>query len=205
MSVLVFDTETSGLWRDELPITSPEQPHLVQLGAQLFDRQWRRWGHVSCLIKPDGWEIEPQAEEVHGISTHTCHRYGIGLAEALIAFRGLVSVAPRLVGHHVQFDRKVITVACHRAGGEGLWWTRIGHKFFCTMESSTDTCKLPAEFGGFKWPSLEEAVAILLPGETWPVKHDADTDIAATVAVYRELLRRGIVEEADPFANMERS
>lgn len=202
---LLLDTETSNLWHDDLPLTAPEQPHLVQLGAKLFDRQWKKRGHLTVLIKPDGWEITPEAEGVHGISTHICHRYGIPIAEALVAFRGLVMASNRIIGHHVQFDRKVIQAACHRAGGEGLWWSRLGHKMFCTMESSTDVCQLPSDFGGYKWPTLEEAVAILLPGETWPVTHDAETDIDATAAVYRELIKRGVAQEADPFANLGRT
>ena len=197
--LLLVDTETSGLYRDDLPVTAPEQPHMVQLGAQLFDSQFRRRANMTVLIKPEGWSIEPQAEAVHGISAHMCHRAGISLAEALIPLRGLVNAASRVAGHHVQFDRKVIAASCHRAGGEGLWWSRINHKFLCTMETATEVCALPSEFG-LKFPSLEEAVAILCPGADLPVRHDAESDIAATLAVYRALLDRGIIEEADPFA-----
>jgi hypothetical protein len=42
-----------------------------------------------------------------------------------------------------------------------------------------------------------------LPGRDLPVKHDADSDIAATTALYRELMDRGIVLEPDPFAPKE--
>lgn len=203
MSTLIFDTETSGLWKDSIPALDPSQPHLVQLGARLYDRKWNKQAHLTTLIRPDGWEIEAGAEKVHGISTYDCNRYGVRLAEALIMFRGMVTPATRIVGHCVQFDRKVITVAAHRAGGEGLWWSRISHKFLCTMEASTEVCGIPAEFGGFKWPSLEEAVACLCPEQQLQPKHDVDSDIDATVAIYRELLARGIVVEADPFAEAQ--
>lgn len=200
MSTLVFDTETSGLWRDDLPAMDPNQPHLVQLGAQLFDRHWNKRGHLNVLIRPDGWEIEKQAEAVHGISTATCHRYGVALAEALVAFRAVATPAARVVAHNLAFDRKILAVAIHRAGGEGVWWHRMAPKFLCTMEAATDACQLPATFGGFKWPSLEEALAVLLPDRQIAVRHDTDSDVVACAALYRELIERGVVVEPDPFA-----
>lgn len=200
---LLLDSETSGLVKPDLDVNDPSQPHLVQLGAQLFDQQWVKRGHLTVLIKPDGWEIEVEAEAVHGISTSTCHRYGISLAEALVAFRGLVLCSSRVIGHHVEFDRKIITTSLHRIGANGHWWARSFNKLFCTMEAATPVCKIESEFG-FKFPSLEEAVKILCPGADLPVKHDADSDIAACAAVYKALLAGGHAIEVSPFAiNLE--
>lgn len=194
---LLFDTETSGLMKPDLDPLDPSQPHMVQLGAQLFDKQWRKRGHMNVLIKPDGWEIEPGAEEVHGISTQTCHRYGVSAAQALVLFQGLAGCAARIIGHHVQFDRTVVAAALKRAGGEGVWWARMGTKMFCTMEESTQVLQIPGEFG-FKFPTLEEARARLAPDAPVP-GHDADSDIAATMAVYRALIAGGHATEADPY------
>lgn len=200
---LLFDTETSGLVRADLDALHPSQPALVQLGAQLFDQQWVKRGHLTVLIKPDGWEIEPQAEAVHGISTSTCHRYGVSLAEALVTFRGLVMCSSRVIAHHAEFDRKIITTALHRLGANGHWWARSMNKLFCTMEAATPVCRIESEFG-FKFPSLEEAVKILCPEADLPVKHDADSDIAACGAVYKALLAGGHAIEVSPFAiNLE--
>src|SRR4028119_1323425 len=124
MMRLVWDSETSGLLRDDLPASDPSQPHLVQLGAQLFDAQWRRAGILTCLIKPDGWSIEPEAEAVHGISEARCHRYGVDLPVALAMFAQLVGKASVLIAHHANFDRKVIDIQLHRLGASGDWWKR---------------------------------------------------------------------------------
>ena len=196
---LLLDTETSGLAKPDLDALHPSQPHLVQLGAQLFDQQWVKRGHLTVLIKPDGWEMEPGAEAVHGISTSTCHRYGIPLAAALVAFKPMVLACSRAIAHHMEFDRRVITTAIHRAGGEGVWWARCMNKLFCTMEAATPVCKIEGEFG-HKFPSLEEAVKILCPEADLPVKHDADSDIAACAAVYRALVDGGHAVEVSPFA-----
>lgn len=196
--LLALDTETSGLSKDGLDPLDPAQPHLVQLGAQLFDAQFRKRAHLTVLIKPEGWEIEPCAEEVHHIATRTCHRYGIRLPEALVPLRGLVAASSRIIAHHMNFDRRVITTAIHRAGGDGNWWARAGHKMLCTMEASTEPCALPGEFG-LKFPSLEEAYRILVHGD-YETKHDADSDIEAMVAVYKALVERKVVTEVEAFS-----
>lgn len=195
--MLFVDTETSHLWADSLDQFDPAQPHMVQLGAQLLDLQWRRRAHLNVLIKPSGWEIASEAEEVHGISTQTCHRYGIELVAALAPLQGMVNCASRIIGHHIQFDRKIIAAAIHRAGGNGVWWQRAGGKMFCTMEKSTDVIQLPSEFG-FKFPTLEEAATRLAPDAPKP-GHDADSDIAATIAVYRALIDGGHAVQVAPF------
>lgn len=197
--ILFFDTETSGLVKQDLDPLDPGQPHMVQLGAQLFDDQWVKRAHLSVLIKPNDWEIEPGAEAVHGISTTDCHRCGIPLAAAIVPFMELVGAARRVVAHNIQFDRRIIAVSTHRAGGSGLWWSRAAPKFYCTMENGAEPVGKPAEFGGFKYPSLEEAVAILCPGVASHAKHDVDSDIADTVAVYRALDALGRAPGAKPF------
>lgn len=208
--ILVVDSETSGLWKDDLDPTDPGQPHMVQLGAQLYDAQGVKRAHLSCLIKPDGWEIEPQAEEKHHISTRVCHRYGLPLVAALVPLMEMSSVAKRIVGHNIQFDRRVIAVSAKRAGASGLWWSRAASKLYCTMEHSAEAVGIPSEFGGFKWPSLEAAVNALCgrgfgqPEQNddipYTAKHDADSDIEATYAVYRALEARGLAPGAEPFA-----
>lgn len=196
--ICFVDCETSGLLRDDLPIDAPEQPHMVQLAAHLYDQQRRERGRASFLIKPAGWEIEPQAAAVHGISTDDCARYGVPLAVALIALQGLCGAASRVVAHNLQFDRKVITASIIRAGGQGTWWAKAVMKGLCTMEVSTPVLKLPGEFG-YKFPSLAEAT-LALRGVTLEQQHDADADIDATALVYWTLLDRGVIREADPFA-----
>lgn len=196
--LLAFDTETSGLFKEGVDPLDPGQPRLVQLGAQLYDAQWIKRGHLTVLIKPDGWEIEPEAEAEHKISTRNCHRYGISLPEALIPFRGLVAASSRVIAHHMNFDRKVIANSIAQAGGEGNWWARAGHKLLCTMETSTEVCALPGEFG-FKFPSLEEAYRELVDADGMTQKHDADSDIEAMVKIYRKLLIDGIVRPVEAF------
>ncbi len=190
--LLVVDTETSGLLRDDLPADDPSQPHLVQLGAQLFDRQGARRANLTTLIKPEGWSIEPQAEAVHGISAQTCQRYGVSVVFALGVLQGLVACSTRVVAHNMNFDRKVIAAAIHRAGGQGLWWSRAGGRMVCTMEAATPVLKLEGKFG-HKFPSLAEAMAGLCPAFPFDERHDAEADVMATRELYQTLLQMGAI------------
>lgn len=187
--LLILDTETSGLLRDDLAAEDPSQPHLVQLGAQLFSQDGTKRGHLNVLIKPDGWSIEPQAQQVHGIDVQVCHRFGVDVVFALGVLQGMVGCAARIVAHNMNFDRKVIASAIHRAGGTGLWWQRAGSRMFCTMEAATPVLKLEGKFG-HKFPSLTEAMAGLCPDYPFVERHDADSDVAATAELYRALQRQ---------------
>lgn len=197
--IAFLDTETSGLRKAGLDPLDPSQPHLLQLGCHLYATDWELVGRLKLLIRPDGWEVEPGAFTVHGIPTVRAQRYGVPLSAALVPFQALVANATRIIGHNVQFDAQVIATAIYRAGGSGNWWAKKRGALYCTMEGSAEPCGLPGQFGEPKFPSLEEALAILLPGQPFHVKHDAESDLIATVALYRELIRRGLARETEAF------
>ena len=184
---IVFDTETSGLVRGDLPPDHASQPNLVQLGAKLFDAKWVCTGSVVLLIKPDGWSIEPEAERHHGISEARCAKHGVPAVAALAAFQALAENARQVIGHNVDFDRRVMRNAIRRAGGRGIWWEQKAPQFFCTMEASTDVLRLPGVYGSFKFPSLEEAHRHFYPEDPFQTQHDAESDLMAAARVFRAL------------------
>lgn len=192
---VAFDTETSGLVRPDIASDHASQPDLVQLGVKLYDAQWRVTGKATFLIRPDGWSIEPEAEAHHGISEARCARHGVPLVAALAALQALCSNARQIIGHHVDFDRRIIRRAIERAGGQGIWWEKRAADFVCTMEASTPILQLPGQYGSFKFPSLEEAHRHFFPGEDFVTQHDAESDLDATVRIFRELQALGAVPE----------
>lgn len=192
---LFYDTETSGLQKPGLALDDPSQPRIAQLGLRLFDAAWKCTGHFTALIKPDGWSMEPEAEAVHGISEARCARHGISIVAALSILQGFSGNARIIVAHNNEFDRNLVTGELHRLRSDGLWWKKKAPAFFCTMEASTNVCQLPGEFG-FKYPSLEEAHRHFYPEMSYTTKHDAESDIEATVRIYKALLEAGIGPEA---------
>lgn len=191
---LFFDTETSGLMKDDLPPDHPSQPNLVQLAARLYDAKWKCVGSVTALIKPNGWSIEPEAEAHHGISESRCARYGVELVYALGLFKELATNARQIVAHNMQFDRRVIDAALYRVGAEGLWWRKKALVLGCTMEASTPVCQIGGAYG-LKYPSLEEAHRFLMPTEPYATAHDAEADVLACVRVFRALEEIGAAPE----------
>jgi DNA polymerase III subunit epsilon len=71
--ILFFDTETSGLWRRDLPEDHQDQPHLVSLAAQLCDDE-KVIHQISLVFSPQyqGFTIPEEAsDKIHGISSLT--------------------------------------------------------------------------------------------------------------------------------------
>ncbi len=50
--ILFFDTETTGLFSDRLPIDHPDQPYIVQLAAQLCHDDGRPVAGFSLIVDP---------------------------------------------------------------------------------------------------------------------------------------------------------
>jgi len=61
----------------------------------------------------------------------------------------------------------------------------------CTMQSTTDICKLPSQYG-FKWPSLQELHKFLF-GCDFEGAHDASDDVTAMAKCFFELKRRKLL------------
>jgi len=182
---LIFDTESSGLRRDTLDPLDDAQPRLVQLAAKLVEDDGRMRGRYVAIIKPDGWSIEPGAEAVHGISTRLAYRVGVPIVTALAAFRGLLGACSTLVGHNLQFDLGIIRSELQRQKARHEWLNLPAQ--FDTMERSTPYVRKPSEFGGFAYPSLQEAHRFFYPEIEFVSTHDAEEDLEATQRVWAAL------------------
>lgn len=185
--ILGFDTETSGLMRDRLPYDAPEQPHLLQLSAQLVSEQRKRIARMTAIIRPNGWAIEAEAEKVHGISERVASRAGVTPLAALLLFKEMALNARQIVAHHAQFDWYMVANEIKRAGANTAWWDAARPKLGCTMERSTGVLKLQGEFGE-KFPSLEEAHTALVGPYT--STHDAEEDVEACLRIWWALDER---------------
>lgn len=180
----ILDSETSGLWRKDLPADSPDQPGLLQLACKVVDGRRRPVGRFSRIIRPEGYSVEPGAEAIHGISEAYAYQVGVPAWVALVELRASIEGVNRIVAHNVQFDRQVIEAAIARTGAEGSWWrSKIG-KLFCTMEASAPILKLPGLYGDYKFPSLPEAFNALCAPLVYEPTHNADIDTDRTADIY---------------------
>ena len=187
-NILFIDCETTNKLQYGIPLNHPDQPRIVQLAAVLTDDSGTELGSFSFLIRPDGWTIPKEAEDIHGISTHMATLGGVPIALALAVLDKFAAMASTVVAHNIDFDLSMVE-------SEHLRKPTILDRSkdnFCTMKSSTNLCALPGKYAGqFKWPKLTEAHETLL-GTAFDGAHDAMADVRACSRVYFELKRRGI-------------
>lgn len=188
---LIFDTETTGLpKRWDAPITDSDNwPRCVQIAWQLHDDQGKLLEHKDFLIRPEGFDIPYEAEQVHGISTALATGEGTPLGEVLQAFNAALERARFVVGQNVGFDINIMGAEFHR-GGLDSPLARLKVLDTCT-ERSAELCQLPGGRGGkFKLPTLTELHQRLFD-RPFAEAHNATADVEATARCFLELVRIG--------------
>lgn len=184
--ILVFDTKTTGKADFRASFTAEHQPHLVQLGAQLLDNDYKVRGELNLLIKPAGWQISPEASAVHGITDEIANNYGVDLSDALQAFALFAIRSKVLVAHNFDFDSLILSAEWFRQNGDGDQWLDGDQVRFCTMQRMTPICNLPGPYGP-KWPKLQEAYQYCFKEELQGA-HDAMADVRACARLYQWLM-----------------
>ncbi|MAU26850.1 MAG: DNA polymerase III subunit alpha [Muricauda sp.] len=187
---LIFDTETTGLpKRWDAPITDTDNwPRCVQIAWQLHDDMGRLVDHQDFLVKPEGFNIPYEAEQVHGISTALAEQEGTPLQEVLDKFNEALSKTKFVVGQNVDFDVNIMACEFHRKGVENSL-QELPVLDTCT-EKTAELCKIPGGRGGkFKLPTLTELHEFLF-GEPFAEAHNATADVEATARCFLELIRK---------------
>lgn len=187
---LFFDTETTGLPRNwKAPVTDLSNwPRLIQIAWILCDTNGNRIESDAFIIKPENFIIPRDASRIHGISTERAISEGVDLTSVLNRFSALINRSEAIVAHNISFDEKII--------GAELLRKQIQNNFsrkkkLCTMQASTNYCRLPGNYG-YKWPKLSE-LHIKLFGKDFEEAHDAAVDINATERCFWEMRRRGLI------------
>ena len=187
---LFFDTETTGLPKNwKAPVSDIDNwPRIVQIAWILSSQEKGRIESNDYIIKPEGYEIPEESSRVHGITTQKAHAEGIDLIEALKKFNLALQKSSCLVAHNMSFDEKILGAEFLRKDIENDFFER---KRLCTMEKSTQYCKLPGTYG-YKWPSLSELHNILFC-EGFEDAHNAAGDVNATERCFWKLREIGLV------------
>lgn len=201
--ILPYDTETTGLPLWNLPSEHPDQPHIVQLAAELcVEATGETIQEMNVIIRPDGWVIPTEASDVHGITTERAMDEGIPADEAIDMFIDLWARGDQRVGHNESFDMRLVRIALMRHArysGEVMpgpngdvpfadYWKQA--PAYCTQGNSVKIINLPptekmkkARRFGPKSPNLGEAYQFFT-GKPLDGAHDAMVDVRAAKAVY---------------------
>lgn len=190
--LIFYDTETTGIWLDGLPLEHWLQPKIVQLSAIKVRYDGTIVGEIDRIVKPDNWEIPEAATKVHGISQALAKNEGAPLFDVMKEFNSLVEGVDRLVGYNEAFDNKVVRHALKILKRT----INLPEKRSCVMLMARDVVKLPPNRPGgeHRWPNLEVTYEFLF-GRKFTGAHTAGADVRATMEVYRELKNRGVNDE----------
>ncbi len=186
---LIFDTETTGLPKNyKAPITDTDNwPRCIQIAWQLHDEKGELLEHADFLVKPDGFDIPFQSEQIHGISTELATEQGVPLMEVLEKFKEVLGKAKFVVGQNIDFDINVMGCELFRMGVETPMM-EMPVLDTCT-EVTAQLCQIPGGRGGkFKLPTLTELHEFLF-GVPFSEAHNATADVEATTRCFLELIR----------------
>lgn len=186
---LIFDTETTGLPKNfKAPISDTDNwPRCVQIAWQLHDKMGELVEVKSFLIRPDGFNIPYDAEQIHGISTRLAQEKGEPLDEVLQQFNQALEKTDYVVGQNIDFDLNIMGCEFYRQGVE----TKLNDLPIldtCT-EKTAALCQIPGGRGGkFKLPTLTE-LHFYLFDIPFDEAHNATADVEATTRCFFELIR----------------
>ena len=188
----IFDTETTGLpKRWDAPITDTDNwPRCIQIAWQLHDEMGRLIEHRDYLIKPDGFNIPYDSEQIHGISTELADKQGVPLPEVLEEFNQALGKAKFVVGQNIRFDLNIMGSEFYRYGVDTPL-SELAVLDTCT-EVTAELLQLPGGRGGrFKLPNLTELHSYLFD-KPFDEAHNATADVEATTRCFFELVRREV-------------
>lgn len=197
MKILVFDTETTGL-----PINNPSiyqlnnWPHIIQLSYIIYDLSSNLYNIENDYVNIDSSNvvISNESYNIHKISMDYLQTNGKNINYVLKKFNNHLKIADIIVGHNIQFDKKLIFVECFRNNIQQNFTKFHGKKKickpeFCTMKKTTQYCNLmridKSNNSVIKFPKLTELYFKLFPNAILSENmHDAIIDVLITFRCY---------------------
>lgn len=183
---ITFDCETTGLpknWKAKI-FDLDNWPRVIQLAWLVSDKNGVDLSRGNVLIKPDGWKMPTDKFWIeNGFTQEKSEAEGIPIKEALELFVEDLKKCEYLISHNMSFDYNVVGAEMIRAGVKGKKNIKI-----CTKEMGTVFCKIPGNYGKYKWPKLIE-LHMKLFNEGFDNAHDALADVIACKDCFFGLLK----------------
>ena len=187
---LFFDTETTGLPTnyDASIYDVDNWPRLVQLSWIISDDKGNLLKEKNYIIYPKGFIIPNDSVKIHGITNEFAKDEGYDLKSVLDEFVKDVQDSSLIIGHNIDFDKKIIGAELYRNGINNIFAEKSS---ICTMKSSVDFCAIPG-YWGYKWPSLQELYQKLF-NKSFADAHNSLFDIRATKECFFKLKELNII------------
>lgn len=180
MILLPFDTETTGIPDWKTPSDDPGQPHIVQLGAILYNEETGDIASsLDIIVRPDGWVIPDECINVHGITNERAMDEGVSEQEALEAFMAMYDQCDLRLAHNTTFDNRIIRIALKRYQPDRVsdeeWKDR--QRYYCTLMNAK------RDMGGNRGHTLGECL-LHYCGRQHEDAHSALPDAQACLDIY---------------------
>lgn len=196
MKLAILDTESNGLFDFSQPADAPGQPRLATLAiilAELNENVLTTTKELNFMVKPEGWEMRPEATAVNGLTTEHLLANGQPVRDVLLTYTNLIELGYVLGAFNAQFDLKMMRGELRRAGMPDRFESTPN---FCVMRALTDVCRIPrAKGAGFKFPKLSEACKHF--GIAEPAAHSAMGDATSAFLLVGELVRLGLMPKPE--------
>ncbi len=186
---LFIDTETSGMPKRWSVSTQKvdQWPYILQIAWVIYAKTGEKVLFRNFYINAGNIAIDEQSLQLHGITAQFIQEKGMKRRKVMqLLAKDLGRYQPLIVGHFLEFDRRMLEVGFTRA--------KVKQNFahlpkFCTMVFSQNLRQ--ASFTP-KYMRLDELYFYLF-NTALKNHHDAFHDALATKEIFFELLRRGVV------------
>lgn len=167
--IVSIDIETSGLDKNKARI--------IQIGGVKYSNKWKKIGEFNYYILPsEPWEMESDAEAVHGLSKSFIQEYGVPLKSIYKEWLKFLGDCDIVTYNGNAFDIPFIYVEFQR---EGLDPKIIDHRLIDVykIEKEVNANTLAAAFKRYTGKEAIDA-------------HDANADSRMTIRVLYEQMNR---------------
>ena len=196
MKVVIFDTETTWLPNKAEPDLN-NQPYIIQFaGIEIEmkdDWEYEEIKRLNIMIKPP-INIPYWVSEIHWIYDVDLRnsKSFISHSEEISKF---LNEADVVVWHNIEFDNLMLRIEFDRLKLQWLLVDYYPKQTICTMNESTNWCKLSKKNSSSKWfkrPKLQELVRKTI-WEFFAWAHNAIVDVEWTTKALSVLVKEWVI------------
>ena len=191
--ILFYDTSGAGKvsnWKAKSDDTTV-WPRLMHLAWQAYDDDRKLLSFGNKIIKPEHFKISSAISRHSGVSQEIALKKGVDLKDTLKEFNEVIKKSKKVITFNKKYNQGILLAEYLRAKMPTQLDTI---ESYCLMQESSYFCKLPARYGGYKWPTLAE-----LHAKTFQARleglNQADTDVIASVACFYRLVDLGKLDD----------
>jgi DNA polymerase III epsilon subunit-like protein len=195
MNVLVFDTETTGLFPKKANIENDDLskfPYIVQFSYIIYDiSNCNQLAICDYIVKlPENVKMEQECISIHGITNEISQLKGLSIQNVIYKFVEDCKTfnVELIIAHNLEFDMNMLKLESKR---NNIDIRNVLHSNkYCTMQSSIELCNLEQtnRFGKYKkYPKLSELYNKLF-GSIPNNLHNALNDVIVCLNCYYKLV-----------------